>query len=42
MFTGIVATTGLIQSRETRDGDLRMRFDVPQDLMVGSKRRRQY
>lgn len=37
MFTGIVATTGLIQSRETRDGDLRMRFDVPQDLMVGSK-----
>lgn len=37
MFTGIVATTGLIQSRETRDGDLRMRFDVPQDLMVDSK-----
>jgi len=37
MFTGIIATTGLIQSRETRDGDLRMRFDVPQDLMVDSK-----
>ena len=37
MFTGIVATTGLIQSRETRDGDLRMRFDVPQDLMTDSK-----
>jgi len=37
MFTGIVATTGLIQSRETRDGDLRVRFDVPQDLMVDSK-----
>jgi riboflavin synthase len=37
MFTGIVATTGLIQSRETRDGDLRMRVDVPQGLMVDSK-----
>ena len=37
MFTGLVAPPGLIQSRETRDGDLRMRFDVPQDLMADSK-----
>ena len=37
MFTGIVAATGILQSRETRDGDLRMRFEVPQALMADSK-----
>lgn len=37
MFTGIVAATGILQSRESRDGDLRMRFEVPQALMVDSK-----
>jgi riboflavin synthase len=37
MFTGIVAATGILQSRESRDGDLRMRFEAPQALMVGSK-----
>lgn len=36
MFTGIVAATGILQSRQSRDGDLRLRFDVPADLMVGS------
>jgi riboflavin synthase len=37
MFTGIVAATGVLRSRESRDGDLRMRFEVPQSLMVDSK-----
>jgi riboflavin synthase len=36
MFTGIVAATGKLQSRESFDGDLRIRFDVPPGLMVGS------
>jgi len=33
MFTGIVASNGILQSRESFGGDLRMRFDVNQDLM---------
>ncbi len=37
MFTGIVASTGILQSRQARDGDLRMRFEVPQALMAGAK-----
>ena len=37
MFTGIVASTGKLQSRESFDGDLRIRFDVPPELMVGSQ-----
>jgi len=36
MFTGIVAATGKLQSRESYDGDLRIRFEVPPDLMQGS------
>jgi len=36
MFTGIVAATGKLQSRKSFDGDLRIRFDVPPELMVGS------
>lgn len=37
MFTGIVAATGKLVSRESYDGDLRIRFDVPPELMVDSK-----
>ncbi len=37
MFTGIVAATGKLQSREARDGDLRIRFEAPSDLMDGCK-----
>jgi len=37
MFTGIVAATGKLQSREPRGGDLRIRFEVPSELMVDSK-----
>lgn len=37
MFTGIVAATGTLQSCETFDGDLRMRFEVPESLMRGCK-----
>ena len=37
MFTGIVAATGKLQSRESRGGDLRIRFEVPSELMVDSK-----
>ena len=37
MFTGIVAATGKLQSRESFDGDLRIRFDVPPELMAGSE-----
>jgi len=37
MFTGIVAATGKLQSRESRGGDLRIRFEVPAELMVDSK-----
>jgi len=36
MFTGIVAATGNLQSIESHDGDLRIRFDVPPELMAGS------
>ncbi len=36
MFTGIVAATGKLQTRESYDGDLRIRFEVPPDLMQGS------
>jgi riboflavin synthase len=36
MFTGIVAATGKLQSRESYDGDLRIRFEVPPELMQGS------
>ena len=35
MFTGIVAGTGTLQSRQSLDGDLRMRFEVPAFLMEG-------
>jgi riboflavin synthase len=35
MFTGIVAATGELKSRESHGGDLRIRFDVPPDLMAG-------
>jgi len=37
MFTGIVAATGKIQSREAFEGDLRIRFEVPAELMAGSR-----
>ena len=37
MFTGIVAATGKLQSRKSYDGDLRIRFEVPSDLMTDSK-----
>jgi riboflavin synthase len=37
MFTGIVAATGILQSRESFDGDLRIRFDVPPAMMAGCK-----
>lgn len=37
MFTGIVTGTGEMKSRESFDGDLRIRFDVPADLMKGCK-----
>ena len=37
MFTGIVAATGKLQSRESYNGDLRIRFEVPAELMLGSK-----
>jgi len=35
MFTGIVASTGTLQARESHDGDLRIRFEVPGFLMEG-------
>lgn len=35
MFTGIIAATGKLQSRESYDGDLRIRFEVPSSLMTG-------
>lgn len=35
MFTGIVAATGKMLSRETYDGDMRIRFEVPPALMEG-------
>jgi riboflavin synthase len=37
MFTGIVAATGKILSRESFGGDLRIRFEVPPSLMAGCK-----
>jgi len=36
MFTGIVATTGTLRSRQTHDGDLRIRFEAPALMMDGS------
>jgi len=36
MFTGIVAATGKLLSRQSFDGDLRIRFEVPPALMAGS------
>jgi riboflavin synthase len=35
MFTGIVASTGTLKARESHDGDLRIRFEVPPFLMDG-------
>jgi len=35
MFTGIVAITGKLNSRDPRGGDFRMRFGVPVKLMRG-------
>ena len=37
MFTGIVAATGKLLSREAYDGDMRIRFEVPPELMEGCK-----
>ena len=37
MFTGIVAATGILKSRESFNGDLRIRFDVPSVMMSGCK-----
>lgn len=37
MFTGIVAATGILQSRQSCDGDLRIRFEVPQALMLDAR-----
>jgi len=37
MFTGIVAATGKLLSRESYDGDMRIRFEVPPELMEGCK-----
>jgi len=37
MFTGIVAATGILKSRESYGGDLRIRFEVPSELMADSK-----
>jgi riboflavin synthase len=34
MFTGIVAATGKLRSRESFNGDLRIRFDVPPATMA--------
>jgi riboflavin synthase len=36
MFTGIVAGMGTLQTRESLDGDLRIRFGVPSALMEGA------
>ena len=36
MFTGIVVAKGVITSSESFDGDLRIRFEAPRDLMQGS------
>ncbi len=37
MFTGIVATTGKLQSRVAHGTDLRLRFEVPSALMADCK-----
>ena len=37
MFTGIVAGMGTVQKREPQNGDLRIRFEAPTDLMSGAK-----
>lgn len=36
MFTGIVAGMGTLQTRESHDGDLRIRFEVPAVMMEGA------
>lgn len=35
MFTGIVASTGVLREREAYDGDLRIRFEAPAFLIEG-------
>ncbi len=37
MFTGIVAATGVLKSLESFEGDLRIRFDVPGELMAEAR-----
>ena len=37
MFTGIVTAKGIMKSREAFDGDLRIRFDAPAELMEGCR-----
>lgn len=37
MFTGIVTGTGVLKSRESFDGDLRIRFEAPRQLMADCK-----
>jgi len=37
MFTGIVAATGKMLSRHSYDGDLRIRFEVPPEMMAGCR-----
>jgi riboflavin synthase len=37
MFTGIVSATGKVLTREAYEGDLRIRFGVPPDLMADCK-----
>lgn len=37
MFTGIVTATGILRSRESFNGDLRIRFDVPAGMMSDCK-----
>jgi riboflavin synthase len=37
MFTGIVASNGVLKSRQSCDGDLRLRFDVDQNLTQDAK-----
>jgi len=37
MFTGIIAAIGTLHEREPHEGDLRLRFEVPSELMRGCK-----
>ena len=37
MFTGIVAATGVLKSLESFEGDLRIRFEVPKELMKDTR-----